>query len=143
MGKEVGKGEASRFWCTEYLCRFSNLDRLTPDIAYELDNTLEDDPHVEWLAVPTSIPRSAFSVNEMLPILKVINHPQGISGKLSKEWDSLVKRVGIISIGLTILSGLLYATARLMLLTLAFAAFRKQDERLYVDTWARFLPSIG
>ena len=127
----------------EYLHRFGNLDRLNPDIAYEHDNTPEDHPHAGWSSVQTSIPRSAFSVNGMLPILKVINHPQGISGKLSKKWDSLIKWVDIISIGLTILSGLLYATARLMLLALAFAAFRKQDERLYVDTWARFLPSIG
>ena len=143
MGKDVGKGEASRSWCTEYLRRFGNLDRLNPNIAYEHDNTLEDHPHRGWSWVQTSIPGSAFSVDEMLPILKVINDPQGISGKLSKEWDSLVKWVDNISIGLTILSGLLYATARLILLAVAFAVFRKQDERLYVDTWARFLPSIG
>jgi hypothetical protein len=43
----------------------------------------------------------------------------------------------------TICCGILYAIVRLLILVLAFAALRRQDERLYVETWAKNLPKIG
>jgi hypothetical protein len=35
-------------------------------------------------------------------------------------------------------SGIVYATARISILILALSALRKQDERLYTDTWGWF-----
>ncbi|KAF2017852.1 hypothetical protein BU24DRAFT_420914 [Aaosphaeria arxii CBS 175.79] len=44
---------------------------------------------------------------------------------------------------LAILSGLLYCLARSILIVLTFAAFRKTDERVYINTWTNNLPSIS
>lgn len=51
--------------------------------------------------------------------------------------------LGKASTCFTLFSGILYAAARLAPLALAFTTLRKQDERLYIDTWVRFLPSIS
>jgi hypothetical protein len=79
----------------------------------------------------------------MAMMLETINNSRETTEKLERDWQLLEKQVERISRAYALFSGFVYAAARLALLAVAFAAFRKQDERLYVDTWARFLPSIG
>jgi hypothetical protein len=43
----------------------------------------------------------------------------------------------------TIASGIMYGVARVVILALAFAALRAQDERVYVETWTNNLPKIS
>jgi len=44
---------------------------------------------------------------------------------------------------ITIIGGTLYASARLILLSLAFCALRYVPEGVYTTTWTRFLPNIS
>ncbi|KAF2193106.1 hypothetical protein K469DRAFT_745478 [Zopfia rhizophila CBS 207.26] len=44
---------------------------------------------------------------------------------------------------LTIITGIIYAIARLLILVLAFIALRRQDERVYIDTWTKVLPNFS
>lgn len=40
-------------------------------------------------------------------------------------------------------NGAIYDIARITILALAFTTLRKQDERLYIDTWAKNVPGVG
>ncbi|KAH6868511.1 hypothetical protein BKA58DRAFT_387032 [Alternaria rosae] len=144
VGNRVGKGEASRSWCTNYLFYWDQLSQFSSDTVYELVNNPEDVSNFRAVSYDTQIKRSDLSSEEAMQlILETINNPPETSQKLYEEWRPLNQGVNRVSSILAWLTGFLYAAARLALLAIAFAAFRKQDEGLYVDTWARFLPSIG
>lgn len=57
-----------------------------------------------------------------------------------KRWRKIQKWLSVTSCAYTWFSGIVYVIARLTILVLAFAALRQQDERVYLDTWARLLP---
>jgi hypothetical protein len=136
----VEKGGASISWCEQYFNNMENLKKALPDTTYELE--LDTPDNISFMST-IPIQRSDLTRDSISSILKIFNDSQETRKSLSKEWRRLVETVDMISSIFVCLSGLLYATARITLLAVAFAAFRKQDERLYTDTWARFLPSIG
>jgi hypothetical protein len=75
------------------------------------------------------------------PMFDLLHHSQVAVNKSLQDWQRYVNWVDAISRTHTIISGCIYAAARITILVLAFTTLRKQDERLYTDTWARFLPS--
>jgi len=137
----VGKGEASRSWCAKYLwtCRRSSK------IAYKLVDSPKDVSRFRSLFFSEAvvIKRSPSTEKTMPLLIRTINNSHKTTDELHKQWSDFTTTLDRMSAILAWLSGLLYITARLILLAVAFAAFRKQNERLYIDTWARFLPSIG
>jgi hypothetical protein len=136
----VEKGGASISWCKWYLSNIELLNKELPDTTYELElDTPDDISSMHKLRVA----RSDWTKDSISPIIEILNISQDTKKSLFREWLRLAKTVDMISLMFVCLSGVLYAIARLTLLAVAFAAFRKQDERLYTDTWARFLPSIG
>lgn len=144
MKNGVEKGQMSRLWCRFNLRIF---DEIKHDFAYELqlDNPPEDVGSQMPLRLRTnaSVDESDLLKDTIPRVLGIINNSRGTMGSFHRQWVQLEHRVDSMSTIFAWFTGFLYATARLTLLALAFAAFRKQDERLYIDTWARFLPSIG
>jgi len=138
----VEKGEESRTWCKKYLVLFDELCENWPDFAYdlELDDSLPRDG-CPWKWTNTSLNESDLSIDAISLVLQIINHSSWRIRRFHEQWDLLTRRVNRISTIFAWLTGFLYATARLILLAVAFAAFRKQNEDLYIDTWARFMPS--
>ena len=138
----VEKGEASRSWCKKYLECFDTLSRHSSDFAYELqlDELPEDCIIILKYANPL-VSEPDPSIETISLVLEIINHSCGTIGKFHGQWDSLATWVNRISALFAWLTGFLYITARLILLAVAFAAFRKQNEDLYIDTWTRFMPS--
>ena len=141
--KGLDKGSASQSWCTKYIYFWEELSLHSEGIIYEWDDTPEIVSNFMGLNDDGLITRSDIPEGTMPLILEALNNSRETMGKLSKEWWLLIRWVGRMSSTFALLLGFLYATVRLILLAVAFEAFRKQDERLYVDTWARFLPSIG
>ena len=137
MRDGVGKGEASRSWCVKYLwaCRRSSK------IAFKFVNTPDDASKFESRFHPKMIERSPLAEETMPLLIETINNSHKTTKKLHQQWSDLTTTLNRTSTILAWLSGLLYVTARLILLAVAFAAFRKQNEDLYIDTWTRFMPS--
>ena len=137
------KGEASRVWCRKYLMHFADLNEEGPGLAYELQ--LDSPPQDTWRCpknwTDLIVNESDLSKDTISLVLGIINHSRGAMGKLERQWTLSAMRVNRISTIFAWLIGFLYATARLILLAVAFAAFRKQNEDLYIDTWTRFMPS--
>ena len=139
----VGKGEASRYWCRSYLWVWKQLSRRSPNTAYELVAAPDDAStfHSFDLFKRVTIKRSP-PWEEMMPLfIETINNSRETAKNLCVQYDNLTTWLDRMSATLAWLSGLLYITARLILLAVAFAAFRKQNEDLYIDTWTRFMPS--
>jgi len=138
----VEKGEASQIWCKNYLKSFDELREIWPDSAFDLEL---DEPLPRrgrpWSWTNTSLNESDLSIDAISMVLQIINDSSWRIGRSHEQWDLLTGRVYRISTIFAWLTGILYATARLILLAVAFAAFRKQDESLYIDTWARFMLS--
>jgi len=138
----VEKGEPSRTWCTEYLRSCKKLGIRSSEIAFEW----VDDPKDAWM-YDMFLPHfdtsgmSHLTGETMSPLLDIINNSRETTKKLCDQWYGLTTILNRLSTILALLSGLIYITARLILLAVAFAAFRKQNEDLYIDTWTRFMPS--
>ena len=136
------KGEPSRTWCTRYLSSWANLSKSYPNIAYELVDAPDDASNFKDYSSGQMIMNKSPSSERTMPLLiRAFNNSYRTTKKLSAQWDGLKITVNRMSTILAFLSGLLYITARVILLAVAFAAFRKQNEDLYIDTWARFMPS--
>lgn len=76
-------------------------------------------------------------------ILNLLVHADDKVVNLHDEWRQVSAWVDGVSRIFTLFSVCLYGMARTVILVLALMALQRQDERLYLDTWARFLPSIG
>ena len=126
-----------------WLYDWEQLRHYSPQTVYEEVRFPEDLWNFRLLNRRKPIPGAKFNRFAIGNLLVNINDPHGTITKLDKQWHLFEKWLNRMSMTFACLTAFLYATARLALLALAFAAFRKQDERLYVDTWARFLPSIG
>jgi hypothetical protein len=136
----VEKGSSSVSWCKQYFNILKRLNKDLSDTTYELEL---DTPVNISLVDKLRIEQSDLTESLISSRLAILNKSQETRSRLSREWQRLTRTVDMISLTFGCLSSVLYAIARIILLAVAVAAFRKQDERLYTDTWARFLPSIG
>lgn len=92
---------------------------------------------VGFVPVTSLVPRDNSKLNEernWAVILNVFDNRDDIRKLWSKKRAYYKKREEI-SRGQTIVTALIYAASRLIILILAFAALRKQDARLYQETW--------
>ncbi|KAI4694149.1 uncharacterized protein J4E84_002731 [Alternaria hordeiaustralica] len=138
----VSKGRASISWCRNNHYCWKQL--CNTKYLYKLDEAPRDSSNFVRLINfnGTSLQRPAISDTTMSLILETINNLNGTTERLENDWELIEKWVERLSSIFTLFSGSIYVVARLILLVLAFAAFRKQDQRLYIDTWARFLPNV-
>lgn len=60
-----------------------------------------------------------------------------------RKFGTLWQRKIFISGAITIITGFSYSVFRIMMLAVALAALRHQDERLYLNTWTKNLPNIS
>jgi hypothetical protein len=75
--------------------------------------------------------------------LNLINHSKEFVNKELKGVSRFRERVDALSHTYTILAGIICAAARITILVLAFTMLHKQDEKLFTNTWARFVPSVS
>jgi len=97
----------------------------------------EDESDADILEHPYQIPPNDW--NFITDLLE-----QGDAVKLiEKNLQGKIKYANQVSRVFTILFGTIYAINRIVILVLAFATLRQQDERVYVETWTKNLPNIG
>ena len=63
--------------------------------------------------------------------------------KRKKRLYKVIRPYNRVAGVITIIGGILYASARLMLLSLAFCALRYVPEGVYTSSWTRYLPNIS
>lgn len=80
--------------------------------------------------------------NEVILIMDLLKQGNFVDSFL-EAFQKKESSTNSISRLITISCGLLYAVVRLVILVLAFAALRRQDERVYVETWTRYLPKAS
>lgn len=75
-------------------------------------------------------------------MINLIKMPEKLN-RTKKMVEAFDRQNNIICDYIMTITGFLYLIARLMILSLVLAALRKNDERLYIDTWTKDLPSIS
>jgi hypothetical protein len=60
-----------------------------------------------------------------------------------KVLDDVIRPCNRMARVISIVGGMLYASVRLILLSLAFCALRYVPEGVYTTSWTRFLPNIS
>lgn len=60
--------------------------------------------------------------------------------RAEQRWREIESWVSMVNCAFTCFSGIVYVVSRIGILILALLALREQDERVYVDTWAKLLP---
>jgi hypothetical protein len=76
-------------------------------------------------------------------VIQALNDPDRSIMESIEKLQDIQRTSRRLSAVFTLTSWSLYAVARLMILGLAFAGLRSQNERLYIATWTRYLPNIS
>lgn len=80
--------------------------------------------------------------DDIRTMTNLIKTPEKLD-RTKKMVEAFDRQKDIICDYTMIITGIVYFIARFLILSLALAALRKQDERLYISTWTKYLPNIS
>lgn len=132
-----------------YLYKGPMIENVIFDLVEAPSDNLTNFHRLEYRTGKLSKSHSTHFSKEWLPTLHLLLTPRNWEDIRSatenriENYRLIQIRVDRACMTFTWFTVLVYAAARIALLVLAFTTLRKQDERLYIDTWTRFLPSIS